>query len=324
MALIFITISAALAYFARAGFDSGTLRFTYKLFLFILLWKLLPKIPQSSILFGIKLTIWIWFIAAVGQYVFLLLGWDISLFGRFVSGRGGVPSLTPEPSFYGTISVILLVYLMSARQRVSRIYYLMSMSALALSGSLLPLIAFSGVAIFRAPFRVKLIMAAAVFALIVFVLGHADIPYVRRLVFFLSSGGNLSGLLFDYSVNLRLGHILFSLYANIPEELYFGSAASFQNAYNAWASSTGIFFPTGSDFILASLGDLIYGGGFFGLGIAIVILVHSWRTVRRLKHRLFKVGFVMFLLLNPVSISNTFFLLYVLQRDRDPEKAGAH
>jgi hypothetical protein len=59
---------------------------------------------------AVRLTILIWLAVGLYQYISVALGLPIEIAGRFVEGRSGVPSLTPEPSIYGSLSILHMMY----------------------------------------------------------------------------------------------------------------------------------------------------------------------------------------------------------------------
>ena len=89
---------------------------------------------------AVRLTILIWLAVGLYQYISIAQGLPIEIAGRFVEGRSGVPSLTPEPSFYGSLSILHMMYLLSEGQKKNNPYIVCAAASVVLSGSLFALL----------------------------------------------------------------------------------------------------------------------------------------------------------------------------------------
>lgn len=308
--VLFFAASAIILCFARAGFNDYTARFAYKIVSFAVIWLCTKSVSTELVALGMKMVIAIWFLVGLYQTVVIALGINVLFAGRIVVGRSGVSSLAPEPSLYGMLSVVAILYLLFYTQGTRPIYILMALANVFLSGSLLAVLA-SLFVVSSLSFRAKLAFFTILAPFIVYLVSTFDLQFLNRLMSFRELGSNWQILLADYSINLRVGHVVFTLATNLLPNLFLMAPVSFEHAYNLWASHTSVFLPTGSDFILTALGELIYNSGFFGLVLLIVFFVTTFR--RNPKKPWIKVGIIFFLMLTQVGFSSIFLILFGLQ-----------
>jgi hypothetical protein len=308
VALVLLSIGI---YVARAGVSGLTVRMAYILLMFLVLWALARRGGENLFAMGVRFTLTIWFIAGLYQYIAVKLGLPMDFGGRYVEGRGGVPSMTAEPSYFGTLSVLMVMYLLHFGGR-NGIYIAMAVLSVLMSGSILAVIFLIFPFLYlRMP--VKILAAGAVTALVLVDAAINEAGLTARLAGFGSAGEGLVSLLVDPSLNTRFGHIWFSLWDNLWAELTFTSAIGFQNAYNTFAAETGVLIPTESEFILPIAGELLFGIGIFGLLIAGLLVSSAMRSGRTRGEQLIRGGLVVACLLNPISIANPFLVFLALQ-----------
>jgi phosphoglycerol transferase MdoB-like AlkP superfamily enzyme len=126
----------------------------------------------------------------------------------------------------------------------------------------------------------------------------------------LGTGTGIASIIFDASLNLRVGHIYFTMFLNLIPELELRSPVGFMAQYNAFAAQSGIFMDTGSDYILPAIGEMIYGAGVVALALLFVFVRRALArcSTRRAKFQRFV--FIMACMINPISLSNIFLVLY--------------
>jgi len=310
--LVGVVLLAIGIYAARAGVSGLTVRMAYILLMFLVLWALARRGGEDLFAIGVRFTLTVWFIAGLYQYVAVRFGLPMDFGGRYIEGRGGVPSMTAEPSYFGTLSVLMVMYLLHFGGR-NGIYIAMAVLSVLMSGSILAVIFLIFPFLYlRMP--VKILAAGAVTALVLIDTAINEAGLTARLAGFGSAGEGLISLLVDPSLNLRFGHIWFSLWDNLWAELTFTSAIGFQNAYNAFAAETGVLIPTESDFVLPIAGELIFGIGLFGLMISVLLIWSAAIGGRTRGEQLIRASLVIACLFNPVSIANPFLIFLVLQK----------
>jgi hypothetical protein len=310
--LVAMVLLAIGIYAARAGVTGMTVRMAYILLMFLVLWALARRGGEDLFAMGARFTLTVWFIAGAYQYIAVKLGLPMDFGGRYVEGRGGVPSMTAEPSYFGTLSVLMVMYLLHFGGR-NGIYITMAVLSVLMSGSILAVIFLIFPFLYlRMP--VKILAAGAVTALVLIDAAINEAGLTARLAGFGSAGEGLVSLLVDPSLNTRFGHIWFSLWDNLWAELTFTNATGFQNAYNAFAAETGILIPTESDFVLPIAGELVFGIGIFGLIISTLLLWCAAQGGRTPGERLIRASLVLACLFNPVSIANPFLVFLALQK----------
>ncbi len=247
------------------------------------------------------------------QYLALLLGLPVGFAGRFVEGRSGVPSLAAEPSYFGSLAILMAMYLLHRGKRSDAIFVAIAVISVLMSGSVLALLLLGFPFLYlRTP--VKLLAAGATTLLVFADAAFNQAGLTARLGGFHSAGEGLVGILVDPSLNLRFGQIWFTLWENVVRELAFASAVSFGDQYNAFGAATGFLIPTESDFILPMAGELIYDSGVIGLAIVVLLMRHAWAGGASTGEKLIRLAFVAACLVNPVSVANPFLVFFVLQR----------
>ena len=234
--LIGSVLGAMLVFFARAGFGVEMLRFGYKMFVFTLLWVCVPALPVGLVVRGMKSVILIWFLFGMFQTLALQLGISIEIGGRFVEGRSGVPSLAPEPSLFGILSLLALYYLVISKQKISPIYHAMAFANVFMSGSILAILAGS-LFILLTPWRVRILFALIAVPLVIYLLNYSEAFFLNRIQRILSEGLEWRILLLDYSINLRVGHVVYTLWSSFPAALMLQTVPDFETAYNSWAKA---------------------------------------------------------------------------------------
>lgn len=311
--LLGLSVACAIAFALRSLDTFETLRAWYTHLAFIVLWIVCRRERGEYFGMAIRATIVIWLVVAVYQYVEVALGLPVELFGRYVAGRSGVPSLTPEPSMYGSYSVLHMLYLLGERDRRNNPYIAAAAVSVILSGSVLAM------ALLLFPFlllprRVQLMMLLGMPLLIAIDFALSASGIVARIMS-MAVEDTAASALGDPSLNLRIGHAYFVLWVNLWKSLTFQGRLEFMDHYNDFALAGGVFIPTGSNFILPAAGELIYGSGIFGLALILVFLCKVYPRTGTTAARLLKFGFIGACLLNPVSISNAFLLIYALQKE---------
>lgn len=309
--LISVVFLAFLTALSRSNSAPEAIRFLYILAVFTALWITIPRISSTAIDQGAKLTIVLWFVVGAFQYISLKTGFEIWGFGRYNINRSGVPSLAPEPSVHGSISVILGVYLVSSGRRVNNFYYFLVAGSVFLSGSLLALMLLICSTLVKKS-GALFVIAAGLLVLMVFLLSDYNIPLANRIQAIALKGGLMDILKSDYSINVRLGHIVYTCLVSFPEAL-FRTPTEFSSSYNNWAANSGVFYQTKSEYILSSLGQMIYKFGIFGLVIFIYILIISVYKIKSVYDIFFKMFFVAICILNPISFSTIYVMIYILQ-----------
>ncbi len=305
---------AALAVFAVRGADpTALLRYGVILGTFVLLWFIGSRDQGEQLQRAVRWTVVIWFAIGLYQVIAIRIGLPVDFAGRYVAGRGGVPSLTAEPSFYGSISVIQIMYLIILRDQRNVPYIAMATLSVLFSGSALALLMLA-FPLARLPNRMKVLGGVALMLILLLGYDLTKTGFFQRLsTFDFASAGSLL-VLQDPSTNLRVGHVVFTLWDNLWNELTYQNGLRFQLDYLEFVVRTGIFIPNGSDFILPSGGELLFRSGFIGLLLIAAILRHVWFTAQRRYDRLEKIGFVAVCLISPIALINPFFVLYIQQR----------
>lgn len=309
-----VTLGCLVMYLLRTGIDEDFLRFAYKMMAFILLWLCVPALPPALIARAMRWVIAIWFFVGLLQTLAVAIGLDVSFSGRFVWGRSGVPSLTPEPSLYGTLSVVALLYLLMSKEGARPPFVFMGLGNVFLSGSILAIMA-SCFVVLLLDVRTRIFLFVTVFPAVALAVSSTNFMFLTRLNSVLGSSANSAGLLLDPSFNARVGHVVYTLWVALPSALIFQTAPDFERSYNTWAARSDLFGPTSSNFILTGMGDIIYRGGAFGLALLIIIYTTAFQTSRA--NRTLKLAIITCLMLSQVGISSAFFILFVQQREGD-------
>lgn len=312
-AVSLLALGAIVAYALRDPQFAFLLRYAGILLTFILLWHLASRDPGPIIGKVVRLTIGIWFVIGVYQVLAVRTGLPVEFFGRYQPGRSGVPSLTAEPSFYGSISVLLLMYLLTEKSPRNRPYIVIAVLNVLLSGSLLSFLLL-GIPLFRMPLGYKIAGGILGVAALFTGINVLQSGFFERVATLQLSGLGLDLLTRDASINLRFGHILFTMIENLPRELLFLNDIDFFLEYNSWAMFTGVYIASNSDFILPTGGELLFRSGAMGLFLIAFVLWTSWRNSGTHYERWEKTLFVAVCFLNPISLMNPFFVFYIHKR----------
>lgn len=308
-----LAVLALLSYVVRAGFTIETVRVAYILLGFCAQWVLANRGGHEYFRYAVRYAVALWFFFGLFQYISIQLGLPVIVFSeRFAEGRSGVPSLTAEQSFYGSLSGVMAMYLLHDKTKGNGIFVAMAVLSVLLSGSLLALL------LLFFPFLYLRLgaMVIAVAAFVTMVVLDSAINsggLSARLAMFQSPEAGLLTLMLDGSLNQRYGQIEYTLYENLFRSLLFQHPIAFEGQFNAYAASTGILIPTGGNNILPMLGELVYNSGIFGLSLGILLIRRCAWAGETFKARVVRGGFALACLLNPVSIANPMFIWFVLQ-----------
>lgn len=311
MGVLSLAILAVMTFFMRAGFSEASARFAYKVISFTLFWFCSRTVSSALVSLGMKMVIVIWFVVGLFQTMAVSLGQSAWITGRFVEGRGGVPSLAPEPSLYGMLSVVAILYLLFSERHTRPVFILMALANVFMSGSALAVIA-SIFVVSMLRFRTKLVFFTVLVPFVGYLVSTIGFQFLNRVIDLFGENADFQSLIMDYSINLRVGHIVYTLGPALLTSLFFLNDLVFEEAYNDWALSTFTFFPTGSDFILTGIGDIVYNGGIFGLGLLAVFFVSAYRQETR--RPWIKLTVIIFLMLVQVGFASLFLAMFGLQR----------
>ncbi len=316
--LLILSVLCVFSYAIRASVDAELLRIIYMHIAFMIFWVVVRRESEDLFPIAVRFTVVVWLAVGLYQYVAVILGLPVEFIGRFVQGRSGVPSLTAEPSFYGSMSMLHMMYLLNEQSGKHKIWFCSAAGAsVILSGSLLALLLFVFPLLKLRFFWLVFSLVAGV--LVVFFDSMVNpAGLTTRLDTVLQSGFGVDVILFDPSLNLRFGHVYFTLVHNLFPSLALSSPVNFMADYNQFAAASGSYIDTGSNFILPALGELVYTSGPFGLALAIGVIVYAIKASPR--RQIEKIAFMLACLLNPLQISNPFLLIYALQRDNVDSK----
>lgn len=292
---------------------SDFLRTGYTQVAFITFWIISRREGGQYFGWAVRFTIVVWLSVALYQYVAIRVGLPVEFTGRFVPGRSGVPSLTSEPAAYGSLSVLHMMYLLGEGKRRNAPYIAAAALSVVLSGSLLALLLLP-FPLMKMPQRLRVLAAIAI-PLAVFVDYTLSTAGVAARLTTFSNGLSIYDLLRDASLNLRAGHIYFTLVHNFWESVLLLQPASFMQDYNEFAMRSGLFIRTGSNSILPSLGAMIYDYGILGIVLLVAVLRGAARTSTTRKGRLEKLAFIIACLLNPIALSNPFLIMYAQKKN---------
>lgn len=311
---ILLAIACAGVYALRSDGGLDVVRAVYTQAAFIVFWLVCRRENNEFFPSAVRLTIIVWLAVGLYQYFALALGWPVEIAGRYVEGRSGVPSLTSEPSTYGSLSMLQMMYLLTRDERRNVPYIAAAAVSVVLSGSVLALILLIFPLLkFKARLRLAALVALPVLALADFLFTSAGLT--SRLQTIGADGAGIAALLLDPSLNLRVGHLVFTLGANFFDSVLLLSPLGFMDQYNAFAQDSGVFIETGSDFILPALGELIYGSGVFGLLLLVRVLYLAQTRSTGAAARFEKIFFTLMCMMNPISLSNFFLILYLNRRN---------
>jgi hypothetical protein len=319
--LVLLILLAIGVYVARGPEVQYAVRYGLILLTFLALWNLGERGAADYIAPFVRATIVIWFVFGLYQTIGVRLGWEMDFAGRFVASYSGVPSITAEPSYYGSLSILQIMILASNHMRRNIPFYVLASMNVIMSGSLLAFL-FMLFPLWLLPLRWKVVGGIAV--LVVFLLGVQVLEsgFFARIEKFQLSGVGADIMRLDISLNLRFGHIWFIFYENLVREMSLVNSIDFFREYNHWASRNPVIYPTSTDFILPSGGELVFRSGPVGLIIMILIILFAGRTTGNRNMRILKMGFVTACLLNPMSLANPFLIFYIHQKARQPHFAA--
>ena len=308
--LALLSVLCIAVYAARAHIGFGLVRTAYTYVTFLVLWTVCQRDRGGYLSTAVKMTVVVWFIAGVWEYLLVKAGYDLSI-GRYVAGRGGVPSLTPEPSYYGSLSMLQLMYLLCQKRAKNGIYIICAATSVVLSGSVLAML----LLIFplwklRPMVRFGAVAVVALLIMADFYVGSAGLLGRVVTIANLGTGTGIASIILDGSLNLRVGHIYFTMFLNLIPELELRSPVDFMSQYNAFAAQAGIFMDTGSDYILPAIGEMIYGAGVVGLALLFVFLRRALQRCSTMHAKVQRFIFIIACMLNPISLSNIFLILY--------------
>jgi hypothetical protein len=306
---------ALLFVFGRSGLTAESLRSTYVLGTFAILFVVAKRGGHDLFAVGVRITLLIWFLVGAYQYVALLMNLPVNFVGRFVEGRSGVPSLTAEASYFGSLSVLMSMYLLHFGRRTDLPYHAMAVLSVLMSGSLLAAV------LLLFPFLYlrnswKLLAFAAVATLITLDAAINEAGLTARVAGFASIEEGALGVLLDPSLNLRLGHIYFTLWENLGRELLLRNPIDFMAEYNTFAQQSGVLIPTESNFVLPIAGELLYLSGPAGLAIALMIVFGAANGGSLAGTTLLRAAFALACLLNPISVANPLLIFFATQPKR--------
>lgn len=302
-----------LAYATRAPLDSELLRIAYMHLAFVVFWVITRREEGDVFPVAVRITIICWLIVGLYQSLSLNMGLAVEIPGRFVEGRGGVPGLTAEPSAYGTMSVLHIMYLLNEPESKYKKWFITAaLISVMLSGSILSfaLLVFP---LMRLPLLKQIALLGVGVMLITMDSMYKFVGVSNRLESFLQDSWGSSFSLLDASLNLRLGHIHFTLLDQLIPSLSLLTSVSFMEQYNAFTVMHSGYIYTESNFILPALGEMVYCSGPFGLALLVFVLIAAANTSSR--RPIEKVVFLLACLLNPIPLSNPFLIMYTLQRD---------
>jgi len=311
--LIALSFLCILAYAFRSTSGYELLRNTYTYLAFLIFWVVCQREKGEYFPLAVKTTIVIWFLYGLYQYLMIHMGYQIEMPGRYLAGRMGPPSLTAEASYYGSISIIQLMYLLTEKNSKNGIFIACAVGSAILSGSLLAIL----LLIFPLMKLSLKLQISIVFILLLFVIGdfyYESSGVILRLMSIFSDGPTTNGLFHDASLNLRVGHIYFTMFEHLVPSLLLVGPIHFMVQYNDFALNSGLFIETGSDYILPAIGEMIYGSGFFAVLLLVFILKRAQETCATKKTKLEKIVFIFVCMLNPISVSNIFLIMYVTRR----------
>ena len=284
---------------------------------FSMLWIVACRGAQEFVGTAVRWTIVIWFAVGLYQFLAIRLGLPVEFFGRYVEGRGGIPSLTAESSFYGSLAVLQLMYLLNEKNSKNRLFIIISVFNVLLSGSLLAYV-FLAIPLCRLDYKYIFLGALSIFLLVTQDAKIGETGLFSR-IYNVSAGSTsfdpMEIVKSDASTNLRVGQAIFTLYENIDESILIKQTSSFRDEYNAWASMQGDFLFTGSDFILVSAGEALFLSGPFGLILVLSLMIFGTRGTPSKKRKLEKIAVISLCFVSPISFSNPFFVFYLAQRE---------
>jgi hypothetical protein len=309
LVVLVLALLCVAVYGLRSDLNPAFIRQAYIYVSFAALWVIVQRDRGDYLVHGIRITITLWFLVGLAQYIMVRSGYAFEM-GRYMPGRSGIPSLTAEASYFGSLSLIQAMYLLELGWRRNAPFVLMGFLSVILSGSVLAILLLV-FPLWRLALGWRIFAIAGTFLLAGAEYAISGAGVVARLIAILSGDSGVAGAVGDASLNLRFGHIYFTLVENLIPSIFYYSPVSFMEQYNEFALRSGIFMPTGSDFILPAIGELLYGGGIIAGAIFLILLARAaqggvtiWLSAQRM-------AFVVACMLNPISIANPFLIAYV-------------
>ena len=314
MLTVLLSVACFGVYAIRSDDGLQVVRALHTYVCFIVLWLVCRRDYNGFFGDAVRLTVVVWLVVGCYQYFALALRLPVEIVGRYVEGRGGVPSLTPEPSIYGSLSVLQIMYLLTQHDRKNWPYIVAAAISVILSGSALAqILMVFPVLELSVRFRIALLITLTTFALFeLFILSGS---LVSRLLGIVTNIATDASVLFDSSSNLRMGHLVFTMGTNFVDSMLLLSPLNFMGQYNSFAQKTGLFIDTESNFILPALGEMIYGCGVFGMLLFARVIYLSQLGLTSTSAKFKKMLFITLCMLNPISCSNAFFILYLSRRN---------
>ncbi len=316
--VVLITLSALslFAYIIRSPFNLLVVRETYTQFTFVCLWLVCSRGHSAHFSWALRFTVAIWFAFGAYETLSVALGHGLGvpefLIGRFVPGRSGVPGLTAEPSFYGSLSMVQMMYLLSERDRKNAPYIVCAGLSVILSGSVLALILLAFPCM-KLPSRYRIAAFVVLPAIGIANYFFSFAGLVTRVAYL--DFRSVTALLLDPSLNIRLGNIYYTLWVHLIPSLSLTTQVDYQREYSAFAAYSGVFYDPNTPFILPAIGALIYGSGAFGLLQLLAFLDSARRQGAGFMGKVEKIVFVVACMLNPITLANPFLIIYSLKRD---------
>ena len=312
-AILVLIILCILAYGFRNATSYCYTRHVYTYISFFIFWVVCQREKGDYFSIAIKATVIIWFLVGLYQYVQIKLGVEITPSGRYLAGRMGPPSLTAEASYYGSISMIHLMFLLTEKNHKNTIFIICAVASILLSGSLLAMILLI-FPLMRLPAKFKIMIGLVLPFLILVDYYATETGVISRIVSIFENGFDIAGVLQDASLNLRAGHIYFTLFENLIPSTFLLNDINFLEQYNNFAFLSGVFIETGSSYILPAIGEMVYGAGLFAILLLVIIYNRAQQTCSTKVDKLEKMAFIFACMLNPITISNIFLVIYITRR----------
>lgn len=317
--LVALSLLCVAAYWMRTDDNFLLMRTCYIHISFIMLWLTCRRADDALFTATIKYTIILWF--AVGIYEFVNratghgLGMPELFTGRFGTGNGGIPSLTAEPSFYGSLSAVQMMYLLSESRKSNRIYIALAAISVVVSGSLLAmtLLVFP---LMKLPLRLRIMAFLGIPAMVFvnFMISSAGLLARVSFLQVAQSGGLAEKALLDPSLNIRVGNIYFTLYAHFVDSITLSTPIRYLWEYSNFAKNGGIWWDPLTEYTIPFAGELIYGSGIFGLLLIFGIILAACARASTAWGKLEKTIFIAACLLNPIAISNPLLIIYAQKK----------
>jgi hypothetical protein len=312
---IILAVLCMLAYCARSAFDAELVRACYMQVAFIVFWIVCRRENGEFFPRAVRITVVIWFAVGLYQYLALAFGLPVEISGRFVEGRSGVPSLASEPSIYASLSMLQMMYLLSTGKGKNNAYVGCAVGSVILSGSALGFLML-GFPLMRLQRRVKI---AALIGVPVFILAEYSLSsagLVSRVSGVALDPENLAAALVDPSLNLRLGHLYFTVFVHFWDSLLLLTPIDFKAEYNNFAANSGVFVATGNNMILPAVGELIYSSGLPGALLMALVIYNAQKQASTRLDKIEKIAFLIACMVNPIPLANIFLIMYAQQKTR--------